>query len=113
MRGANVEVNKFIVKYYEDTILDLDLSPPTPIDQTPSPDPSPAPPSTPIIKKDLIIKKENIRFIFLNTYKNETDLRKYCKKYSIDIKGKKDKREIKEAIMEFYKDTPIELIYIS
>jgi DNA topoisomerase IB len=115
MRGANVEINKFIIKYYEDTMfdLDLDLSPPTPIDQDPSPDPSPAPPSTPIIKKDLIIKKENIRFTFLNLYKNETDLRKYCKKYSIDIKGKKDKKEIKEAIMEFYKDTPIDLIYIS
>ena len=124
MRGANVEINKFIIKYYEDTMFDLDLSPPTPLDPSParSPDPptdpSPAPPPTPIekvkhIKKDIKISKENIRFTYLNTYGSEPDLRKYCKKHSIDIKGKKDKKEIKEAIMEFYKETPIHLIPIN
>jgi chloramphenicol O-acetyltransferase len=43
------------------------------------------------------------RFSYLNSYTNKEDLETYCKNYNIDVKGK-NKREMKEQLMEFFKD---------
>ena len=53
-----------------------------------------------------IIPSDNFRFTYLNTHKNEKLLRKYCEDYGIPIQEKYNMREIKIAIMNFYKDTP-------
>ena len=43
------------------------------------------------------------RFSYLNSYTNEKDLSTYCKNNGIECKGK-NKKEMKETIMEIFKD---------
>jgi hypothetical protein len=43
------------------------------------------------------------RFSYLNSYTNEKDLSTYCKNNGIECKGK-NKKEMKETIIEFFKD---------
>jgi DNA topoisomerase-1 len=43
------------------------------------------------------------RFSYLNSYTNEKDLSTYCKNNGIECKGK-NKKEMKETIMDFFKD---------
>jgi len=54
------------------------------------------------------IPSDNFRFTYLNTYNNENKLRQYCKSWDIPIKPEYNTRQIKSAIMDFYKDTPIQ-----
>ena len=51
-----------------------------------------------------IDKEKAKRFSYLNSYTNEKHLTTYCKDHSIECKGK-NKKEMKEKIMEFFKDT--------
>jgi len=121
-RGVDIEATKFIVAYYETNLLKRpeDDTPVTEDVRKPDPESSddddtlPIPP--PLQKKkiqkapyeDDRIPSDNFRFTYLNTYKNENKLRQYCKSWDIPIKPEYNTRQIKSAIMYFYKDTPIQ-----
>ena len=115
-KRINVEVNKYIVDYFENNVLDINMSDTdsiTPeiiipevttyiIPTTVKTKPKTLTPTTPPRKKQDLFIPRGTTFSYLNTY-NEADLRKYCKKYN--IQGY-DKKELKEAVIELFKDTP-------
>ena len=110
--GVDIEATEFIVEYYKKHVIKqrVDL---TPIDEVVLPKKVVKTPSQKIQKHpnlDLIIQEDDVlykRFFYLNTYRNENDLRMYCRTNGIiAIKPEYNKREIKKAIIEFYKDKP-------
>ena len=126
-RGVNIDATKFIVNYYEtrlkrpedDTpVMENVRTPPSKKVPTQlkddSSDEEDTPPISPLPKKkiqklprqDIWIPDDEryMRFKYLNTYKKEAELRKYCKKYDIKIEDEYNMKKIKMAIMEFYKD---------
>jgi DNA topoisomerase-1 len=132
-RGVNVEATKFIVDYYEKYVLKRPVNDtpvvetiartppskkvPTKIKDDSSDEEEETPPiSAPPKKERKKIEKSDrqdiripdderyMRFKYLNTYKKEADLRNYCNKYGIRIEPKYNMKDIKMAIMEFYKD---------
>ena len=129
-RGVNIDATKFIVNYYEtslkrpedDTpVMENVRTPPSKKVPTKLKDDSSDEEDTPPIsnppkkekKKTQKLPRQDIRipdderymrFKYLNTYKKEAELRKYCKKYDIKIEDEYNMKKIKMAIMEFYKD---------
>ena len=122
-RGVNIEATKFILDYYkrhlkrpeDDTPVTENVRKPAPEsyaddDTTPI---SPTPQKKKIQKTPhqvFIIPSHNVRFTYLNTHKNEKVLRKYCQDNKIPIKPEYNMKQIKIAIMNFYKHTPIKEI---
>ena len=131
-RGVNIEATKFIVNYYEKYVLKRPVNDtpvvetiartppskkvPTKIKDDSSDDEETPPISAPPKKERKKIEKSDrqdiripddklyMRFKYLNTYKTLKDLRNYCNKYGIGIEPKYNMKDIKMAIMEFYKD---------
>ena len=121
-KGVNIKATKFIVDYYEKNLLKR------PEDDTPvmenvrkppleSSDDAlpiqPLPQKKKIQKADYTVPSDNHRFTYLNTYKNMDHLKKYCDSWDISIRPEYNMKQIKFAIMDLYKDTPIEDIPIN
>ena len=98
--GNKIDATKFIVEYVESQRLSQS---PNKIVST-AVDNKKAPKEK--IKEDapLIIPPENKRFVYLNLLRSKKDIKEYCHKHTISTEKLYTKNQLKEAIMEYFKD---------